>query len=100
MDGVWLRAGTRDRGPGRDVSREVLGDSEFEDPEDPPEPVVSAKATGIEPTAAPMPSATARAPIRPTYRADPGICVWEVERGTSIARTAPRRCRPGSGERR
>jgi hypothetical protein len=41
-----------------------------EDTLDPPEPVVSARANGIDPsTAEPMPRATARAPIRPTWRA-------------------------------
>ena len=36
---------------------------------DPAEPVVSAKATGIDATADPTPRATASAPTRPTYRA-------------------------------
>ena len=48
-------------------------DAESEDPPlvDPAEPVESAKATGIAATAAPTPNATANAPTRPTYRADP-----------------------------
>jgi len=44
-------------------------DSEAFAPVEPAEPVVSAKAIGIDPIAEPTPSATANAPIRPTYRA-------------------------------
>lgn len=48
------------------------GEAESAGATDPAEPVVSAKATtGIAPTAKPTPSATARAPTRPTYLADP-----------------------------
>lgn len=36
------------------------------DPVDPADPVVSANATGIDPTTEPTPKATARAPTRPT----------------------------------
>ena len=43
------------------------GVSAAEVPVEPPDPVVSAAAIGIEATAAPMPSATANAPTRPTY---------------------------------
>jgi hypothetical protein len=39
------------------------------DPAEPPEPVVSANATGTDATAEPTPNATANAPTRPTYRA-------------------------------
>lgn len=41
------------------------------DPVDPADPVVSANATGNAATAEPIPSATASAPTRPTYRAEP-----------------------------
>jgi hypothetical protein len=40
-------------------------------PTDPDDPVSSAKATGAHPTDAPIPNATANAPTRPTYRAQP-----------------------------
>jgi hypothetical protein len=40
-------------------------ESEF-DPVDPPDPVVSAKATGIAPAAEPTPRISASAPTRPT----------------------------------
>jgi hypothetical protein len=39
------------------------------DPDDPPDPVVSANATGTDATAEPTPNATANAPTRPTYAA-------------------------------
>jgi hypothetical protein len=39
------------------------------DPDDPPDPVVSANATGTDATAEPTPNATAKAPTRPTYAA-------------------------------
>ena len=39
------------------------------EPAEPPEPVVSATATGTDATAEPTPNATANAPTRPTYRA-------------------------------
>jgi hypothetical protein len=39
------------------------------DPVDPAEPVVSADANGTDAIAEPTPSATAKAPTRPTYRA-------------------------------
>ena len=59
-------------GDGDDV--EAPADDEDEDseafaPVEPAEPVVSAKAIGIDPIAEPTPRATANAPIRPTYRA-------------------------------
>ena len=41
------------------------------DPLDPADPVVSANATGSEPRPEPTPKATANAPTRPTYRANP-----------------------------
>jgi hypothetical protein len=41
-------------------------DDESDEPVEPPEPVVSANATGIDATAAPTPKATANAPTRPT----------------------------------
>ena len=43
--------------------------SEPAEPVDPPEPVVSANATGTDATAEPTPNATANAPTRPTHRA-------------------------------
>ena len=39
---------------------------ESDDPVEPPEPVVSANATGTDATAEPTPNATASAPTRPT----------------------------------
>jgi len=49
----------------------------------PAEPVVSANATGIAATAEPTPNATANAPTRPTYLAEPAA--------DSLASTARRR---------
>ena len=46
-------------------------DAEEPDPVDPPDPVISANATGIDATAEPTPNATAKAPTRPTNRANP-----------------------------
>ncbi len=46
---------------------EVSGAPVPEDPADPAEPCRSANATGVDASAAPTPSATARAPTRPTY---------------------------------
>jgi len=43
-------------------------ESEAFAPVEPAEPVVSAKAIGIDPIAEPTPNATANAPTRPTYR--------------------------------
>jgi hypothetical protein len=54
------------------------------EPVEPPEPVVSAKATGMDPIAAPTPNATANAPTRPTQRAYP-----DVEGLRGIARWRP-----------
>lgn len=54
-----------------DTEREPLaGDAEsaVAEPLAPDEPVVSASAAGIAASAEPTPSATARAPTRPTYR--------------------------------
>jgi hypothetical protein len=49
------------------VDGEVDGEVDVVDPEplEPAEPVVSAKANGIDATAAPTPRATAKAPTRP-----------------------------------
>jgi hypothetical protein len=44
-------------------------DVESDDPVEPPDPVVSANATGTATTADPTPSATAKAPTRPTWAA-------------------------------
>jgi hypothetical protein len=44
-------------------------DDESDDPVEPPDPVVSANATGTDAIAEPTPNATANAPTRPTYRA-------------------------------
>jgi hypothetical protein len=60
------------------------------EPVDPPEPVRSAKATGIAPTADPTPSAIAKAPTRPTYRAhvcEPGSGFGTPGNRYSIRRT-------------
>lgn len=62
------------------------------DPDEPPEPVVSAKATGIAATAEPTPNATANAPTRPTNPpAAPDPCSEAVtaRREYSIPRTRP-----------
>lgn len=64
-----LRAPTRDftRPPGRKDGLDAPDDDESAfDPVDPPEPVVSANATGIHTTAQPTPNAMASAPTRPT----------------------------------
>ena len=45
--------------------------AESDDPVEPPDPVVSANATGTATTADPTPSATANAPTRPTWMAYP-----------------------------
>ena len=56
------RAGAADFG-----ADEVDAESdESHEPVEPPEPVVSANATGTDATAAPTPKATANAPTRPT----------------------------------
>jgi hypothetical protein len=44
-------------------------DVESDDPVEPPDPVVSANATGTATTAEPTPNATANAPTRPTWAA-------------------------------
>jgi hypothetical protein len=62
------------------------------EPDDPPEPVVSANATG-DATADPTPNATANAPTRPTNGAkldDPTSVAITERRPYSIARTRPR----------
>lgn len=70
------------------------------DPVDPADPVVSANANGIDAAADPIPSATARAPTRPTYRANPSTAgsIAGTERSRySIDRMRPvavRRCWP------
>ncbi|MBU3749951.1 MAG: hypothetical protein FGM52_05780 [Mycobacterium sp.] len=53
--------------PGRAVDFDAVPDeaSEALEPVDPPEPVLSAKATGTDTTAEPTPRATAKAPTRP-----------------------------------
>ena len=56
-------------GDGVEAPAGADAESEAFDPVEPAEPVVSAKATGIAPMAEPTPSATAKAPTRPTYRA-------------------------------
>lgn len=68
--------------------------SDAPDPADPPDPVVSANATGTADTAEPIPNATAKAPTRPTYRENP-TCATDCDAPTarrpySIARTRPR----------
>ena len=63
------------------------------DPDDPPDPVVSANATGTDATAEPTPNATANAPTRPTNGAkldDPTSVAVTARRPYSIARTRPR----------
>lgn len=59
--------------PGRGAPRPDAADGaddevSVSEPVDPPEPVVSAKAIGIDTAADPMPKAIANAPTRPTYR--------------------------------
>jgi hypothetical protein len=61
-------SGAADRVVRRDGAL-VVPDGECSDevaPTEPAEPVVSANASGVEATAVPIPSATARAPTRPT----------------------------------
>jgi hypothetical protein len=76
----------------RDPSRDALVDgasdeSDSEDPVEPPEPRVSAYATGIDAAAAPIPNVTASAPTRPTYRAKPDAGASGTARSTAIGRT-------------
>ncbi|MGB6106566.1 MAG: hypothetical protein WBF86_01895, partial [Mycobacterium sp.] len=52
---------------GRDDAESLA--AEEPDPVDPPDPVVSANATGTAAIAEPTPNATANAPTRPTHRA-------------------------------
>jgi hypothetical protein len=63
-----VREPPRDRAGGRDdVDVDAPADDVSEpEPVDPGDPVVSAKATGMEAIAEPTPSTTARAPTRPT----------------------------------
>jgi len=61
-----VRAAPRDGAD--DVDADEV-DAASDEPVEPPEPVVSAKAIGTDATAAPTPNATANAPTRPTYRA-------------------------------
>ena len=83
------------------------GDEAAPVPVDPLEPVVSAKATtGRQATAAPMPSATASAPTRPTHSAASDCAMIEAcarasrrERSGSPADSF-RRCRPWVAIRR
>jgi len=69
--------------------------SAVSEPADPADPVVSANATGIADTADPIPNATAKAPTRPTCRANPDCTAASdaptARRPYSIARTRPRR---------
>ena len=65
---AWAGAELAGRGPPR-VATCVKGDSDVlasEDPDDPPEPRVSANATGTDTSAAPTHRVTAIAPTRPT----------------------------------
>lgn len=65
-------------------------------PTEPAEPVVSAKAIGIAAAAEPMPSAIAKAPTRPTQRANPLKFVGELPiRTCSIERSM--RSEPDTG---
>ena len=68
-----LEAPPRARGVPREgafVDADAPADeSSASEPVEPPEPVVSAAANGIDAIAEPTPRATARAPTRPTYRA-------------------------------
>jgi hypothetical protein len=61
-----VRAAPRE---GADDAGDDEADGASDEPAEPPEPVVSATATGTDATAEPTPSATANAPTRPTYRA-------------------------------
>ena len=66
--------------------------AESDDPVEPPDPVVSANATGTATTADPTPSATANAPTRPTWVAYPRDADSVTERRPySIDRTQLRR---------
>jgi hypothetical protein len=67
------------------------------DPVDPAEPVVSATANGIDATAEPTPRATARAPTRPTYRANPAGAGSEAD--TERKRYSIVRIRPAAARR-
>ena len=58
-----VRAAPRD---GADDVAADEADDESDEPVEPPDPVVSANATGTDATAEPTPSATANAPTRPT----------------------------------
>ena len=58
-----MRAAPRDAADDVDPDEAVDASDE---PVEPPEPVVSANATGTDATAAPTPRATANAPTRPT----------------------------------
>ena len=60
-----VRAAPR-AGLGADDPDEAGVSAESDDPVEPPDPVVSANATGTATTADPTPSATANAPTRPT----------------------------------
>jgi hypothetical protein len=89
---------TPPRAPVRDPRPEPAGepseDPDDEDPVDPSEPCRSAKATGIDTTAAPTPRATANAPTRPTYRAYIDPDASGLTRRNSIGRTSRRGPRP------
>ena len=64
------RAGPRDGAlVESDAADPEAAESAELDPDDPPDPVVSANATGTDATAEPTPNATAKAPTRPTYAA-------------------------------
>jgi len=86
------RRGPSARDDGRDVDAEPE-ESELEESElEPPEPVVSANATGTADTADPTPNTTANAPTRPTYRAYvdvPGSVAVTARRPYSMPRTRP-----------
>lgn len=83
-----LRAAGREPRVAADFDAEPC-DDESADAVEPPDPVVSAAATGSDATAAPTPRATARAPTRPTYRAEPDAAACCAFRDlNSIGRTA------------
>ena len=63
------RDGFVDPDPDDVVDVESDDAAESEDPVEPPDPVVSANATGTATTAEPTPNATANAPTRPTWAA-------------------------------
>ena len=87
----WRREGTPDFVDGAVVATDP-SDPEPTDPADPAEPVVSANATGIAPTADPIPNATANTPTRPTKRAYPAGAACEpvtVRRLYSMDRIRP-----------